>query len=374
MNVALLNFQASMNYGALLQCYALKQAIYGLGHKCTVINYVPSMHDYKGNPISFLTKRQGFVRKAAFALPYMRELKKKTALVSRFRETYLCPAPGKPLHKADLPAYTSGFDTICCGSDQIWNLNQGDAEDKAFMLDFEHENRSIAYAVSFGDGLKTKRSKIESALPLIRRFDAISVREQEGWEFLRDCGVESTIALDPTLLVEADTWKPFLGENPIGKPYILVYGFENAHQKFSDLVEVAHRVSKDLGLPVINPVLNPGLAKEGFEARYATGPIEFLRLVQHASFVCTSSYHCCIFSMVLGVPFVAVFADGTMQEPRKKTLLRMAGAENRAVSPSGCWSAQELLSIDASNMHDRMLSERKKSMKFLSDAIGGGAS
>ena len=371
MKVGLLNFQASMNYGGLLQCYALKTAIQSLGHSCNVINYVPAMHDARGNPLAFLTKRKNYLSKAVFVAKHAREFREKQRLVSEFRREYLRPEPETNLTKQDLPCFTSRYDVICCGSDQIWNLNQGDASDRAFMLDFERDNRSIAYAVSFGDGLKKRLKAIDESLPLIRRFDSISVREREGLEYLSSHGIDAELALDPTLIVEKCAWKPFLGNDLIGHPYVLAYGFENARQRFSDLITVARKAGAELRLPVVNPVLSPGMATGCFENRYATGPIEFLRLVQHAKLVCTNSFHGCIFSIALGIPFVAVFGDGALDEPRKETLLDMAGLNTRAVTPSGEWKARSYLEFDNTSALERLEPLRQSSISFLRKAIGG---
>ena len=71
MKIAIMNFHYAYNYGAVLQCTALKQTLENLGHEVEIINYRPfyQMQYYKSYPNPF---------KAAIVA--MKKMKKDSAL------------------------------------------------------------------------------------------------------------------------------------------------------------------------------------------------------------------------------------------------------------------------------------------------------
>lgn len=103
MRVGLLTSHGSMNFGGLLQAYALRQTIIGMGHECAIINYVPQMHDLKSHPFQFVFRRKGFIRKAFFGVSNYRDLEQKQALVQGFREEHMHPVPEDQIDTDELP-------------------------------------------------------------------------------------------------------------------------------------------------------------------------------------------------------------------------------------------------------------------------------
>lgn len=369
MKVGMLTSHASMNYGGLLQAYALKTTIARMGHECDIINYKPQMHNVKEHPVKFVLERQHFVQKAWFGLTRLQAFRQRRELIDRFRADYLSPSPRKTVTVGEIPREAKEYDVVCCGSDQLWNLNQKDNENRAYLLDFDRSNTAITYAVSFGDGLREKYDETVASLPLIRHFDSIAVREVEGQDFLAKNGVKAELTLDPTLLAEDAIWDRFRFPACVEYPYILVYGFENAYQKYDELVAAARRLSDCLGLPVVNPVMNPDMAKARFVNKYACGPREFFNLVEHASFVCTNSYHGTIFSFLLDRPFIAVFDEGSPREGRKATLLDMLHMESRGVSSRDPWNMEKLMQVDYAKARKLLQEERERSMNYLAKAL-----
>ena len=61
MNVGLLTSHSSMNYGGLLQAYALREKIRECGYNCNIINYKPKVHDINKHPIKFVIQRKNFI-------------------------------------------------------------------------------------------------------------------------------------------------------------------------------------------------------------------------------------------------------------------------------------------------------------------------
>jgi hypothetical protein len=369
--IGLLAFQGSMNYGGVLQVYALQQTVKSMGHDCPIINYIPDMHDFKKHPLQYVLRRKNSLEKALFGLSNYDDFKTRQQLFSKFRSERLVLSPQQPVGYANLAQEAFKYDVVCVGSDQLWNLNQPDSANRAYMLDFDRSNRSITYAVSFGDGIRQKPEETIAAIPLMKRFSSISVREQEGLDFLHAHGIDAELALDSTLVADKNVWGPFLGKAPIveGK-YILVYGFANANQSYGDLIDVSKRASHELGLPVICPVMTPTMGRAGFTNKFACGPEEFLNLVEHASLVITSSFHGCVFSYLLNRPFAAVYGDGR-PEPRKDTLLALLGEEERKLSPIQNPDYDRYLHCNFEYADKRIASSRESSLRFLKNAIEG---
>lgn len=368
--VGYLTSHASMNFGGLLQAYALKEMILSLGYDCEIINYTPQVHDIKKHPIQFVLQRKGFINKAIFGCFHRKDLKKRMQIIGDFRRKYLNPQPSNALEVTDLPMSCKKYDLLCVGSDQLWNLHQKDNENRVYMLDFDHVCKSLSYAVSFGDGLQNKEKEIEDALPLIKKFTSISVREQEGKNFLEEHGIDAEVVLDPTLVVDESFWNRFRGKNRIvSKPYILVYGFENAHQKYGDLIAAARKAAGILKLPVVNPIFSPALGNAHFENYYICGPEEFVNLVENAEFVVTNSFHGSIFSVLCSTPFIAIKSRGIGIDSRKTNLLRILDMENRLVFPDEKWDMKELMLSDFEKNRELLGKHRKNSVDYLVKAL-----
>ncbi|MBQ6350674.1 MAG: polysaccharide pyruvyl transferase family protein [Methanobrevibacter sp.] len=372
MKVGLLTSHASMNYGGLLQAYALQQTIISLGFDCEIINYKPHVHDLRKHPIQFLTQRKDFIRKGFLGITNYSALKSRIEKFDSFRRSYFKLGSEHTVTLDLLPEEAKRYDCLCVGSDQLWNLNQKDNENRVYMLDFPYEGKKISYAISFGDGLNKKRESIIDSLPLIQQFSAVSVREKEGLDFLLKNGIDASLVLDPTLMVNTEFWNRFKRKKQqIEGEYILIYGFENAYQKYDDLVFSGKRLSKKLGLPVINPILTPGLSYAGFRNFYECGPVEFLNLVDHASFIVTNSFHGSIFSLLFSRPFISITNENGMIDARKKTLFSTLGVENHIANPSEKWNMDLFQSEPLEKTNNSLYELRRKSTNFLLQMLSG---
>ena len=371
-SVGLLTTHSVMNYGGLLQSYALRRTINEMGFNCSIINYVPEMQDILRNPISFIAKRKNAFGKAMLAIANRAEYKERMRRIREFRLRFLSPVPNRTITYGELPLEVENYDVICCGSDQLWNLSLGDMENGAYLLNFPHDRPAVTYAVSFGDGLSKKRDEIEGMLPYIRGFEHISVREEEGRAFLESQGIESAVCLDPTLLLNKEAWAELAEEPPIDYPYVFVYGFETAFQRFSDLTGVAKRIGKRLGKTVVCAQMVPEMRCSGFDYCYACGPLDFLGLIRNADHVCTNSFHACVFSHLFDTPFSVVQNEKLGIDARKATLLKILGQTRRIVQPEDNLDFDVLQSVGGHMASDGgFLARREESLDYLSRAIDG---
>ena len=100
------------------------------------------------------------------------------------------------------------FDTIICGSDQIWAPN---ALNPVYLIDFApKKTEKVSYAASIG--LNDIPLEIQ---PVYRHaladFKRVSVREEKSVEILKKyCGTQAEVVLDPTLLLTEKEWERHL--------------------------------------------------------------------------------------------------------------------------------------------------------------------
>src|SRR5690606_16230515 len=95
--------------------------------------------------------------------------------------------------------------TFVIGSDQVWNYGISQHFGKAFYLDFtESTKRRISYAASFGHSKDfTPIEEVPVISALMRRFHAISVREDSGVKIARDVyQVPATQVAEPIFLLD----------------------------------------------------------------------------------------------------------------------------------------------------------------------------
>lgn len=101
---------------------------------------------------------------------------------------------------------------------------------------------------------------------------------------------------------------------------------------------------------------------------YQTGPSEFLYLEKNAFMVCTDSFHSCIFAILYNRPFVVFDREGVnvKMNSRLDTLLKKFKLEDR-------WYKDEItedyLKVDYKDAYKILEEERKKSIKFLRQAL-----
>lgn len=357
--VGILSIPRADNYGSVLQCYALQNALKKIEIKNEIIDYVSPFlvgrykiwnTDYssvkawlRSNLKSFLVLRKAITRKKKF---------------QEFRNQYMTFSEKTVYDKKDIDRYSM----IICGSDQIWNTRIT-RKDSAFFLDFVDENtKKFAYAVSLG---YADRSDAEVAFykKYITGFSYIGVRESMDVSFVRKCvqkDVQVKHVLDPTLMLEKMEWKRFLnGERKRGN-YILAFIFQDDE----NAILAAKKLSDKMGLPVY--IIGQGVRKynrDNFRVMSGVGPIEWLNLFNEAKFIVTNSFHGTAFSIEFEKQFVSIPYHGT--ENRMLSLLSLLGLEDRIFD--GYFKFHD--AIDYKKVREKLSRARKESYDFLKMAM-----
>lgn len=369
MKIGIITFHYPINYGAVLQAYALSCYVKSLGHEAIIINYVPVD---SGDPNK---KRAHKNLKDFLQEQYIKVMARYSSLrfLGTFKPFLLEYLPiGERLYRDldALKAFPPACDAYVCGSDQIWNPH-GKGFDPAYFLTFTEDNAlRISYAASFGTPTIAEHLHNDLGTNL-SRLDHISVREKSGVDIVKNVSEKECVrVLDPTLLLEKYTCS-VVPKYAKGK-YIFVYRLQQSHSLTTSLTSVIKHISGRFGERVINVSPHPyRFFLETGKTVYPT-PGEWVGLIEQASFVITNSFHGTAFAILNKKPFISfprVAEAG--QNGRMQELLADMGLENRYITPENSDHLNSLLEekINWNDVDFRLNRLRGKSYAFLGKAL-----
>ena len=199
-----------VNYGSVLQTYALQEKIKDMGYECEVIDYYPERFTPLGMLKRIKNKGEKFqksflIRNAARAIiipSYIIRFR----MFFKFLNDYIDMTPKTYKSEKELESENFDYDVYCTGSDQVWNYGWNERIEYPYYLAFAPESaRKISYAASFGKS-KLESDEVNETRRLLKRYDSISLRELSGVEIVDKLGIEnSTNVLDPTLLLSGES-------------------------------------------------------------------------------------------------------------------------------------------------------------------------
>jgi len=357
------------NYGACLQAYALQEKIVQLGHDCSIIPYVEP--DGYEKEVSFAKLRwikARLQKNDALARHY-----KRAALFSRFKKEKLRfeKEKGKVVYYQSYQQLKDAppkYDAYVCGSDQVWNPLFYNKNNPAYFLQFAQDKKKVAYAPSIGLSALPEQYQ-EEFKQYVSTFDALSTREDAGTKIVQEVGGRDCLTvLDPTLLVGGEFWKDKV-KKPSGFPYkqyVFCYLFSNT-EKVAAYVKEMQAVT---GLPVVYlPVSDLVYDVDG--RLVDAGPLEFLWLIQNATFVLTDSFHCSAFSIMFHKDFSVIDrqrrGEDVNMSSRIVNLMRMAGIENGFADVAKPY--EKSAKIDYAAVDNNMQKYRDESEAYLRKAL-----
>ena len=347
--IGILTYHTGYNYGASLQAFALQTSIQKLGKNCEIINFETERFVASREMFSRKPTREKEIIKSVSRVTYYSTLIKRQALFDEYTRNCLDTSPLYRTEK-EVVEHASDYDCIVCGSDQIWNLSQTDAPAKnpLFFLNFPKTQKRVSYAASFGKWVKEAPNQEGVFLPWLKQFDAISVRETSGVDYVRSLGLDCTLCLDPTILLDAEDYDVICAPRIIEEPYVLLFSWTCP----KSVVEMAKRISKELGMPVYNIVPPPRAMGKRIPRKLDVGPCEFLSMVKNAAFVVTNSFHGTAFSTIFERPYVSVVTGEP--DPRMKSLLEQLGLQNH-LTDANSFDLKELINTDYSGVRKKKM-------------------
>lgn len=366
MKVAILTFHRAHNYGSILQSYALQQYVISKGHKCEIIDFSNENQQEMYRVFKKRLSAKNIIKNAISLITYSIS-KREYDDFEKFIETKLILSAERYKSSAEMKKLSLEYDLFIAGSDQIWNLMCGDADD-AYYLDFIENKTKVAYAPSFGaQNIMTVSSDPDKYADLIRSFDAVSIREKNGKKWIKELtGLDVPLLIDPTMFYDKEYWYSLMSEPLTEGKFILYYSFH-----FTDEINKAvHKISKKLGLPVIvlssHAWVYNHLWSYGFRLARHAGPSEFLRLVNDAEIIISNSFHGTVFSTIYEKNFWFLYGEVQDElDDRATTMVEQMGIQDRIITLDKIDTWNFYKKADYSVVRENLLPLRKQAFKYL---------
>jgi len=353
--IAILTLYDNINFGNKLQNFAVQTIFENLGYHCTTITYKEILKEIRWK--GWIAYCLGFPKKKA---KEKRMIVRRKRAFADFSNTYLNIE--KPIYfRQAAPKLIKRFDYYVTGSDQVWhNWTSTKDELEYFFLEFVPEEKRICIAPSFGFESIPDKFR-DSYIKGLQGFRYLSCREISGCKMISELiDREAELLIDPTMVLTVEDWDK-ISKNPkfeIPHKYILVYFLGEMAVEDKSLIDT---FTKEQNLNVIN------IYSLDDEKYYYTDPSEYLYLIKNASFVCTNSFHGCVFSILYNINF-GVFErkdkEGSKMYSRLSTLLSKFGFEDRMIE-----SKEKFSSVDFSQVNNILQEERKNVYAFLEKSI-----
>ena len=351
--IGIATFHRPVNYGAVLQAYALQKTIKKLGYECEIIDFATQKHRDAYDP----TKIQNQIYKKTANYKIIRYQKFQEFIENELNLSKHAFLTSKEFENSE---EIKSYDIVITGSDQIWNLDfrgNGWYSDFYFMPYPQIKHR-IAYAPSMGS---SNRSKLMPYIDFMKQYDYIFMREKSGAEMVGSLlGMDIGQVEDPTFLISKDEWCS--NNECTHKPYLLYYEVGYVEGGLS----IAKMMAKKFHLALKVISLKDIYKECNLEYIHDAGPLDFVAYIQHASLVITTSFHGTAFSINLGIPFYSVISNKNIS--RIKTILVETGLEDRMITIGDCDKISDY-QVDYTSVRPLIEKKRNHSISILKKSI-----
>lgn len=333
MKIGILTLPLHVNYGGILQAYALQTILERMGHDVVVITKSPylSLPIWK-RPFSYFKRAIKKYIQGKETLIFVEQCHNRDyPIVSQ----YIQPFINKYIHYVEVnnlfTLQENDFDAIIVGSDQIWRPIYFQPIEHAFLSFARSWHiKRIAYAASFGvDKWEYTNKQTLHCAELIKLFDAVSLREVSGVELCRKyLGVKSCHVLDPTMLLDVKDYIQLIEKSNISKSEgtLLNYILDDNMEKDN----IVKKISKEKNLVPFKINSKVEDKNAPLDERIQPPLEQWIRGFYDAKLVVTDSFHACVFSILFNKPFI-VIANEVRGLARIQSLLKMFELEDRLI-------------------------------------------
>ncbi|MFQ7292672.1 MAG: polysaccharide pyruvyl transferase family protein [Monoglobales bacterium] len=339
-SLAILTIFGAFNYGNRLQDHAMQSIASKMGFN------TESLYSIKNAKTVIVKTRirhliKGFVRGSFGDL-------RRGLLFDKFNRKYVTL---KECNNSN-----QNYDYYICGSDQIWNPEFAGKD--FYFATFAPKEKRIAYAASFGVD-KIPEAELERYTKNLNEMKAISVREDAGAKIVYELtGRKVKTVLDPTMLLTSEEWRSIENKPKYIKndKFVLTYFLGKVSSQTRKYIE---EECAKRGLKLINLE-----EMQHNEYWYATGPSEFVWLIEHSEAMFTDSFHGAVFSVLMNTPFTVFEREDTLgsMTSRIDTLLSTLELEDRKYvkgKNTDCFNA------DYSRAYINLEKAREESLEYL---------
>ena len=355
--IALITFHDTTNFGALLQTFGLYKKLNDLGCNCSILDYqcaasqlkneIPAKFEFSLNP-----------RKLASEYLLKSKKRKKYAAMQQFSRTHM-PKKSQRYDRGSVFDIKEDFDTFVVGSDMLWGLDVT-AGDYSYFLDFVNDDkRKFSYGSSIGKRDWTSEEK-EKIGKLLARFHKIAIREEKTVERLAPVlnGKDCQVVCDPTMLLTASEWQPYIGRRLFKKDYVVLYFDTDDHKCLNDAKVYAKKHGKEL--LVISQM--PSFITHTHNV-FPYKVEDFLSLLYYADTVFTASYHGMVFSLYFHKNLIYYNRAPAYRMETVAKRMNVGNREGRKVD------FNNLSPMDYADIDRRLEGYRQESIAYLKEAL-----
>lgn len=358
--IGIITYHRAINYGAILQAYALQTKLKEFGVQSKILDYrnerLEKIHAKNKIPNSKTLKN--FILNLILHKNHSRKYSKFRDFSQKYLELTI------PMYSIeDLTAHEDAYDIFITGSDQVWNYKINDMDTAYFLGFVKDKSKKRSYAASFGlseipEGYKPIYKN------LLNDFDNILIREKQGAKLIKDLLLkESSVVLDPTMLLSKEKWIKLIKNISYNEKYILVYAFEGS----ANIKNLALNIARKTGYKIL---WLSNTYKFSYRIKYikSAGPEEFISLFNNAEYIITNSFHGTAFSINLNKQFITeLLPASTGVNSRLEDILYLFDLNDRIIKSSDANIINSI--IDYNKVNLILEEERKKSISLLKDAI-----
>lgn len=369
------------NYGTSLQGLATIKKIESLGFPCEIIRYRKHRSLWEKIKLIFILFYSGdysdhlrALRKKMSKLThkeYEKNLMIRTNAVNAFKDVHL-----KPLFKEydgyeALQKGSMNYAEVMVGSDQVWSLLSlyGNYYNLMFV---DSLIPTFSYASSFGVSTIPK-FQIKRTKAFLDKLNQVGVREVSGKAIVDSISQnKAKVVADPTLLLTKEEWTETIKEShvSIDEPYIFCYflGKNEANR------EAVRQLAKSTGLKVVViRHMDEYIESDelfGDYAPYDVDPLDFVKYISKAAYVCTDSFHGTVFSIIFERKFMTFYRYALSQKgsrnSRIDSLLGILDIKDRIFN-GDIERIKE--NIDYSSVGQKLAEFRDDSENYLQDCL-----
>lgn len=369
------------NYGTSLQGLATIKKIESLGYPCEMIRYkkhrsvwekikLTSILFYSGDYSDHLRMLRKKYTKLTHK-KYSDNLKIRTAAVDAFKKSYLKPYFKEYDGYEALSCGSKNYAEVMVGSDQVWSLLSlyGNFYNLMFV---DSSIPTFSYASSFGVSTIPK-FQIQRTKVFLDKLNKVGVREVSGKEIVDSISRnKAKVVADPTLLLTKTEWTEIIKQSHaiVDEPYIFCYflGKNEANR------EAARQLAKSTGLKIVAiRHMDEYIASDDFFGDYApydVDPLDFVKYISNATYVCTDSFHGTVFSIIFERKFLTFYRYALSQKgsrnSRIDSLLGILDIKDRVFNGNIEYITEN---IDYMSVGQKLAEFRDDSINYLQDCL-----
>lgn len=375
MKIAILTLSLHSNYGGVIQNYALQEILKKRGHEVYTIKIqrpekALSLKDKLVKyPVRFCRKIMG--RKDGIIFVEKKKKRDDEISLSRITEfinRHINFTPNTYHNVEDLRKLNeSNLNAIIVGSDQVWRPSYLYPSLETFFLNFIDNNiiKKIAYAASFGtDKAEFNQQQIATCGQLIKKFDAISVRELSAIDVINHLynwnpQVPILQVLDPTMLLNKSDYEKLISnqDEKIPTGDLFCYILDDNEEKRN----IINQLSKELQFTPYRVERKSNDFWDAAENKIYPSIEQWLKGFQQAKYVFTDSFHGCVFSIIFNKPFLAI-GNAQRGMSRFNSLFKSFDLNNRLI--------YKALDLDKEKIHYKFnweeINKRKERLQSIS--------